>query len=158
MSCVSPVHLIIARAKPDKVQALTASEDPIMIPSLHGPRAHLQLTLQQQYQIVRSDEPDLGPWKIQTRAYNYRLDDDQGRELAAWHWQPDGLGPEKRPHVHVAVAGGRLHGCHLPTSRVSVEGILRLLLAELNARPRRPDWPAILDAAEEAFQEYRTWG
>ena len=78
-----------------------------------------------------------------------------GRELAGWHWHPGGSSPWRQPHLHVA--GGRFGECHLPTGRVSLEEVLRLLLAELDVRPLRDDWPAVLDEVEAAFREWRTW-
>ena len=88
--------------------------------------------------------------EISTRAYRYEVNDAQGQELLAYHWHPLGKSRWKRPHLHVS--DGPLAGLHLPTSRVSLESLLRLLLAELEVRPLRNDWPAVLDVAERALR------
>jgi hypothetical protein len=137
------------------VQALALSEDPVLLGSTGGSDVRLQLSVQQQYQLVEANDPERGPWKVATRAYRYELADSQGRELAGWHWHPGGSSPWRQPHLHVA--GGRFGECHLPTGRVSLEEVLRLLLAELDVRPLRDDWPAVLDEVEAAFREWRTW-
>jgi len=131
------------------------SEDPILLGSTAGSDARLQLSVQQQYELVEVEDPDRGPWKVATRAYRYELSDSQGRELAGWHWHPSGSSPWRQPHLHLR--GGRFGECHLPTGRVSLEAVLRLLLAELDVRPLRDDWLAVLDEAEAVFREWRTW-
>ena len=138
-----------------EVQALAVSEDPIVLGTTGAAAARLTLSIQQQYQLVEIDDPERGPWKVSTRAYRYEVHDAQGLELLACHWHPAGKSRWKLPHLHVA--GGRLDGMHLPSSRVSVEALLRVLLAELEVRSLRRDWSAVLDAAERAFADYRTW-
>jgi hypothetical protein len=49
---------------------------------------------------------------------------------------------------------------HLPTGRVSVESILRLLLTDLRVPPthnHESDFTAVLDASERDFIEARSW-
>lgn len=94
------------------------------------------------------------PWKVSTRAYRYRLDDASG-EVVSWHWHPLGRSAVREPHAHVA--HGPLAGTHLPTRRVGLEAVLRFLLADLAARPRRTDWSAVLDQADAVFQAWETW-
>lgn len=59
------------------------------------------------------------------------------------------------PHLHIA--HGPLAKAHLPTRRVGVEAVLRLLLVDLGARARRGDWKDVLDDVEDAFHEWQTW-
>jgi hypothetical protein len=155
LSRVTFAQVVVRRPWPAAVQALGLSEDPVLLGSTAGPDARLQVSVQQQYQLVEADDAERGPWKVATRAYSYQLADSQGQEVAAWHWHPSGASPWRQPHLHVT--GGRLGECHLPTGRVSLEGVLRLLLTELAVRPLRDDWLAVLDEAEAAFREWRTW-
>jgi hypothetical protein len=155
VSCVTRAQVYVRPPRPDEVQALTISEDPVTLGTTGDPGARLRLSIQQQYQLVEVDDPERGPWKVSTRAYRYEVAEAQGLELLACHWHPAGKSRWKLPHPHVS--GGRLHGMHLPSSRVSLEALLRVLLAELEVRPLRADWVAVLDAAEQAFADYRTW-
>jgi len=107
---------------------------------------------------VLVQHPQRGPWKASTRGYRYRIE-VHGRELVSWHWHPGARSREERPHLHVAA--GPLAGLHLPTERVSVEGVFRLLLGEMDVQPttaHRDDWPQVLDDAQQAFELWRTWG
>jgi hypothetical protein len=155
MTCVTRAQVYVRPPRPDEVQALTVSEDPVVLGTTGSADARLSLSIQQQFQLVQVDDPVRGPWKVSTRAYRYEVNDAAGLELLACHWHPGGRSRWKLPHLHVS--GGRLDGLHLPSSRVSIEALLRVLVAELEVRPLRADWPAILDAAEQAFAEYRTW-
>jgi hypothetical protein len=115
----------------------------------------LLLTVDQQYVVVESTGAR-GPWKVSTRGYRYQLTDESERELAGWHWHPHGNSSEQKPHVHVYQ--DPLTGLHLPTGRVSVESVLRMLLTEFGVRPCRADWEVVLNATEAAFVEWRMWG
>ncbi len=84
----------------------------------------------------------------------YKLDHSDGREIIAYHWHPEGLSHERRPHLHVGAGFGSLrpewHKAHLPTGHVSPTAILLLLIDQLGVAPRRDDWPDVfaqLDAA-----------
>jgi hypothetical protein len=101
-----------------------------------------------QYEAVRQDRT----WRVSSRAYDYRVDGQDGAELLSWHWHP--AATFKRPHLHVAALDRRKH---LPTGRVSLEAVLRLLLVEFDVRPRRGDWEGVLAAGETAFERSRTW-
>lgn len=135
-----------------EVEVLILSEDPVRIPLNTG--GALYLTVDQQYRLVEAEGLS-GPWKASTRAYRYQLQDQDDRELAAWHWHPVGRSKERRPHLHVG--DGPLTGLHLPSGRVGVEAVLRLLLSELDARPQRSNWEQVLDQVDEAFRTWRTW-
>lgn len=108
----------------------------------------------QQYEIIESDVAELGPWKVSTRAYEYRIEAADRAELATWHWHPEGVSTFIRPHVHV---GGPLAGCHIPTGRVSVESVVRFLVLELGVRTLRGDAGTVLDEGEARFEDWRTW-
>jgi len=63
--------------------------------------------------------------------------------------------------INLHVASGPIEKqVHLPTGRVSIESILRLLLDELEVPPVRAhagDYGRILDKAEGDFIEHRSW-
>jgi hypothetical protein len=49
---------------------------------------------------------------------------------------------------------------HVPTGRVSIESVLRLLLTDLKVPPARDhvsDFADVLDASERDFIEHRRW-
>lgn len=145
LSCVTPSVLYHSHETGAR-QALTLADDPVRLASTRGPR--LRLSVIHQYEAVRHDRI----WRISSRAYYYRVDDQDGVEQLSWHWHP--AATFKRPHLHVAVLDRRRH---LPTGRVSLEAVLRLLLTEFDVRPRRPDWDGVLAVREEAFERSRTW-
>jgi hypothetical protein len=159
LSCVTPAQLLVSRfaRADDEVEALALSEDPLCLRSARLGSV-VQLQLRQQFRILKNDrEPRSSRWHVSTCAYFYQLDDESGRELAAWHWHP-GVGVDY-PHLHTS--GGPLgKAFHLPTGRVSIESVLSLLLGELAVKPTRShekDWDAILRASERRFIEHRRW-
>jgi hypothetical protein len=138
---------------PGHIEALTLSEEPARIPRVTD-EAPWWLSVKQRYALVETDDPDRGPWKVSTRAYRYRLDDSSG-EVASWHWHPAGRSTMRDPHMHVA--HGPLHRAHLPTRRVGIEAVVRLLILDLGARPQRDDWRDVLHDVEQTFRQRQTW-
>jgi hypothetical protein len=157
LSCVTQAGLVYRRAWPGHVQALGVSEEPIRLRRTAGGQAP-SLSVEQQYDLVEASG-EHGPWKVSTLAYRYRIDSAAADELALWHWHPkDRQGrPHRYAHPHLHAQAGQLAGLHLPTGRVSVEAVLRLLLNEFDVRPRRDDWQDVLAACEAAFERWRTW-
>jgi hypothetical protein len=150
LSCLSDAVVYYRAAPVGQAEILIVSEDPLRLPRDTG--GGLQLTLDQQYTLV-NEEGTRKAWKVSTRGYRYQLSDDAGREIAAWHWHPQGRSRERRPHLHVA--DGPLAGLHLPSGPIGVESIFRLLLAELNVRSRRTDWEQVLTEVDETFRAWR---
>jgi hypothetical protein len=157
LSCVTLATLLYRPAHPGHVQALAVSEEPIRL-RLSTREAAPSLYVEQQYDLVKAPG-ERGPWKVSTLAYRYRIDSAAGNELVLWHWHPkDREGRPNRypdPHLHAQV--GELTGLHLPTDRVSLEAIVRLLLDGFEVQPRRDDWVDVLAASEAAFERWRTW-
>jgi hypothetical protein len=60
------------------------------------------------------------------------------------------------PHAHVA-CDMLTSAAHLPTGRVSIESVLRLLLDDLGVTARRRDYAKVLDDAERPFIRHRRW-
>jgi hypothetical protein len=86
-------------------------------------------------------------WRASTRMYEYRLLDHDQTELLVYHWQPgpEFQGPDS-PHLHIsaalqaqidAVTNLRidLDRRHVTTGRVSLEGIVRMLITEFGIAP-----------------------
>jgi hypothetical protein len=132
ISCVSPAVLQVAggyrpAAHPHALVLADGEPQPLRA------EAELALRVAQQYRIVEDTE-SRGPWKVQTAAYSYVVNlGDQ--ELLAYQWNPLGGGRVTRPHLHVGGAAGELIGdfrrLHLPTGRIALEDVLRLLVEEL---------------------------
>lgn len=91
-------------------------------------------------------------WHVTTKMYEYRLLDHRLEEQLVYHWQPgpDFAGPD-HPHVHVSAtldvqidALSRraidLDKLHIPTGRVTLQDMIRMLITEFQVAPRRPDW------------------
>lgn len=134
---------------PGVIEALSLSEDPVRLRRAAGTRSWW-LSVKQRYTLVETDDPARGPWKVSTRAYRYRIDDNDG-EVASWHWHPSSRGAVRDPHLHIS--HGPLAKTHLPTRRVGFEAVLRLLLVDLGAHARRAGWQDVLDGVEDAFDE-----
>lgn len=119
----------------------------------------LTLTLAQRYTVV-SSPGDLGPWKTRTMAYAYKLDAEDGTEVFAYHWHPyvsEVSQAETRPHVHLPHDHGDGKRVRMPTGRVAVEDVIRLLITNFGVEPLRNDWSGVLDESQAVFETWRTW-
>lgn len=130
------------------------------------------LSVFQAYRIVRAGERSV--WRIQTVAYQYALDDSDRREILAYHWHPH-IENVVYPHLHInrgavprEVGSTRLAPtqivllpemaqAHLPTRRIALEDMLRLLIEQFRVEPIRRDWDAVLQRTRESFKVGRTW-
>jgi hypothetical protein len=159
LSCVSRAVLDVAggywvAAEP---HGLTINGGlPAPLRSNHG----LGLIVQQQYRIVEA-EGDLGPWRISTAAYAYEITMADESRYLAHHWHPAARSPITTPHLHLGGAGATddpaLHSAHIPTGRVALEEVIRMLIAELGVEPLRDDWHEVLYRNTVAFERWRTW-
>jgi hypothetical protein len=113
----------------------------------------LTLEIGMLYEIVETDDPQRGPFKISTRGYSYSIRDGNGL-AAAHHWHPTGDSSYHEPHIHVPAT---FPGLHFPCGRTSLEEVVRFCIRELGVEPRREDWESILTMNEDRFQTYRTW-
>ena len=122
-----------------------------------GGRHRLSLRVAMRYRIIRADGAS-GPWKIKTAGYAYAIDDRDGHEVLAYHWQ-EGT-PPPCPHLHLGAGAGvnaLVQTRHLPTGRVALEAVVRLLVEEFEVPPLRRDWRTVLRRGEERFKAWRTW-
>lgn len=132
---------------PGDVEALALSKDPLRLRSARI--GDVQLMLGHQFRLVRNEKV----WKASTTAYRYQLFADDDTELIAWHWHPD-----TNPHPHIHVPAGVIdRRVHVPTGRVSIEAVVRVLLTDLGVAAKRDDFERVLDKAERDFIEHRSW-
>jgi hypothetical protein len=106
------------------------------------------------------------PWSIVTESYEYRLLDHDHRELLAFHWQPGShqLGPDF-PHLHISASLDaktdavrrrqiKLDKLHIVTGPVSVVSVVRMLIDEFDAAPRRRNWKTILGEGDSWLSQH----
>jgi hypothetical protein len=152
LSCICRAHVKAPGDKPPgEPEAIYTTESPIMLRSpAHGALA-LQIVMQ--YTIIEKSRRN---WGASTGSYFYTIDDEVG-ELISWQWHPY----TGNPHPHLHMTGARTDkGLHTPTGRVSFEAVIRYLIDELKVPPvaeHRGDYRQILDTAERAFVDNRSW-
>lgn len=113
----------------------------------------LALDIRMQYKIVEASS-ERGPYKVKITAYMYIVEDHRGHEVFSYHWQPDS--PEvKFPHLHVEHP--TFKKAHLPTGRISLEEVLKVLITDFGVQPLKPNWEKILTETLGKFSAYRTW-
>jgi hypothetical protein len=112
------------------------------------------------YRIVEAQD-ERGPWKVKTAAYMYTLKDDQGHELIAFHWHPEGRSDVQVPHLHLGLGLqlGRkeLLKAHIPTGRIALEQVIRFAVETFGVGCHRTDWAKILDRNQRVFDTWKTW-
>lgn len=117
--------------------------------------AQISLAVAHYYRLTRDRQARPG-WRTDTAAYFYALDDAEGREILAYHWHPEGAGPVKYPHVHLGagalVERDELLKAHLPTGRITLPEVLRLVIDAFGVRALRPDWSDVLARTQVALQ------
>lgn len=130
---------------------------PIKLPASSGT---YYLGIRHQYIIVEA-EGDRGPYKVSTKAYEYKILNDKKQEILAYHWHPQSQ--VKYPHLHIKQVSGSpisvLQKAHIPTSRIAIEDIVALLLDpnSFGVNPHRNDWETILESGRNKFHTWKTW-
>jgi hypothetical protein len=104
--------------------------------------------------VIIPDPKKLGAHKIHTKAYSYSIRERSGEELLRYDWHPQ---IEHIPYPHVHIADSQLKKLHLPTSRITIEQVLRLLITQFKVKPNRPDWRATLARGQRTFEDYCSW-
>ncbi len=146
--------------KPGAVRAFMAPTRGEFAPLRGAPRLHL--SVQMEYELIQTDDPQRGPWKVSTSRYRYHVLSDDMTEVILFHWLPGGKCSTEDPHLHVGhsqlTSGAVLtRKTHVPTGRVSLESVIRLLITEFGVIPLRTDWSELLAECEARFQQFRTW-
>lgn len=113
----------------------------------------LLLRVQQHCILTQDIEVPSRQWSISLVGYMYTLQLRDLTEVVAYQWHPQRTIDLPYPHIHFgpasarpdsAVRPGELHKVHFPTSIVSIEDVIHLVITEFQVEPRRPDWEAIL--------------
>lgn len=104
-----------------------------------------------------------GLLKVSESSFQYQSDPD-GRDWIVRYDYMREPGGDPHPAAHVQVRG-QLHAdvlpkrrplerVHLPTGRVSLEAVIRLLIEQFEVPPTEPPgvWRAVLSESEQAFQ------
>ncbi len=158
------------RYNPDLVHVISFGREGEPVP-LRGPAgpSGLLFAVRHQDRIVETVPAALQPaWRVTTTAYAYRLLDRDERELLVFHWQPgpDFAGPDY-PHLHVSASRIArvtateerplpLDKRHIPTGRVFLAAVVRMLITEFEIKPIVADWARRLAPTEAAFRRQRT--
>lgn len=159
LSCVTPAVLNVSGGYyiSDAPHALVLNRGlPVELRS--NPR--LKISVSEWYRIVVSAGVR-GPWKVSIASYYYDVSDASDRTFFAYHWHPDLRSEVTHPHLHLGwaaqVSDERPANAHLPTSRIALEEVIRLLIREFGVEPLRTDWATVLDETQERSALYRTW-
>jgi hypothetical protein len=143
--------------------------EPVPLRAKAGGPSGLLLDLRHAYMIVPGEPVgSYSTWRVATKAYEYRILDSEEDELLVYHWQPDGVarGPDY-PHLHVsATISAKISATtrqplpldrrHIPTGRVSLEAVVRLLIAEFGIGYRHRNWLTRLNLTENVFRREMT--
>ena len=124
---------------------------------LAGP-GRLKLLVRMRYRIVEA-EGERGPWKVSTAGYIYELYSEEGNRVLGYHWHPQGPG-KKHTHLHLGPDVSTRHlnkRIHLPTGRIALEELLRVVIEDMGVEPMRADWDPALRATQDRFVKHRTW-
>ena len=161
LSCVAKAKICLShdgRAMIGKIHGLTVNNDqPI---TLKGKQA-LLLKIGMLYEIVRTeDRPERGEWRVSTRGYMYEMQTASGEVVWSYHWHPTSR--VGSPHAHLGSTQLRKdavlsYKAHHPTGRISLESVIRALIAEYDVAPLRTDWVEVLATREGDFELHRTW-
>lgn len=105
--------------------------------------------------VSDADQPRSERWQTRTAGYQYRLEDDDGRETLAYYWHPQGQSHVSIPHLHLGAALGTLRmemvKAHLHTGIVTPVAILALAVEAFGASPRRTDWAEVFEQTARAL-------
>lgn len=122
---------------------------------------NLELCARMQYMIILSERPESGKYRVTTCAYDYSIQQSDGRAVLDFHWHPEGESHETDPHLHIGEAQLRNDAVltskqHVPTGRVSFESIVRRLI-ESGVPPICEDWQDRLEKSEKLHKQHRSW-
>ncbi len=121
----------------------------------------LELRARMRYEIVEDKRNGYGPYRITTRAYEYSLRQQDGQAVLDYHWHPDGVSHEIRPHIHLGSTQLRPDAVltnkdHTLSGRMTLESVIRQAIS-YGVEPLRRDWDDRLAEAEAPHLLYRSW-
>lgn len=86
-------------------------------------------------------------WDAAITSYHHAFEDQDEREILAYHWHPH-IAQIPFPHLHLGPGAGigrsELSSAHLPSGAVELRDVVRLAIRDFNVTPRREDWAALL--------------
>lgn len=140
--------------------------DPVTLTTPHG---RIAFSAGQLFRLILDDEAEAGPYRATTVSYWYQFEVDDHVEIIVFHWTPEAEenGARRYPHIHIgpgllrssgSFMDGTFHKAHIPTSRVSLEAVVRFAIEELEVRPIKQDWQTILDNGERRFRRHSRKG
>lgn len=129
----------------------------------HGGVGELGLRILRFYAVGR-DANDAGAgYSVFDSFHHHDILDRDGREIVVFHWEPEGRGPVREPHLHMPaaepvvlpqrggspLAGAKTHlgNLHLPTGEIGIEAVVELLIRDFAVDPLRADWSDVLAAS-----------
>ncbi len=107
---------------------------------------------------------DQGP-RVKVESSNFQYQMDMGGERWIFRYDYIREPPDPHPSAHVHVRGTLTEQClaprqaledvHFPTSRVSIESVIRLLIEQFNLSPNNPPevWRPLLAESEALFMQ-----
>ena len=160
LSCVVKAKITLSEGgynASGRVHGLTLNRDGAV--KLKGPQ-QLLLRVQMHYEIIPVTDAGQDPWRVTTHAYNYEVQNSSGEGVLSYHWHPSGK--VKGPHIHLGhtqlAKDVVLHNkLHLPTARLSLEGVVRHCIEEFQVEPLCEDWDRVLATRQADFEAYRKW-
>lgn len=136
----------------------------VPICSATGTRFYLQVT-----QICNAQKRDDGLFKAHTCEYSYVFSDSQEAThhgILAYHWHPNDF-DLRSPHLHIRITPQigspeierRISRAHFPTSRVSLEDFVSLLLNyyDIKSPLHHSTYRSILNRNKQEFSKGATW-
>lgn len=115
-----------------------------------------------EYELIETGGKGDDRYRVTTKGYGYSIRTLQGERLVSWHWHPDGLSHETRPHMHLeeGLIGKSDHTNskkHLIDERVTFETVVRNIIEFFGARPLVTDWDRRLHDSEDVHKMFRSW-
>lgn len=168
-ACVTEVPLIAQPASPDLFHIALVDNIPVDVQTESG-YPNLKFSIVHDCRPV--PHPDVaGAYTVSSAYYAYAVHDLEEAEILTYHWHPAGESPVTFPHLHlpsqigpISVASlGRepaemhLANLHIPTGRVLLEDVVRVLIEEFNVRPLTQSWENTLALNAEIFREIQRW-
>jgi hypothetical protein len=113
----------------------------------------ISVAVAQRYLVVETNEHSSTRWRVEVVGYTYVVASADGPEILSYHWHSEDAQLVRSPHLHLGpgaqIGREELHKAHLPTGPVGLADVIRLLITDFGAPPRRADWTQILDTRAE---------
>lgn len=171
--CVTPQRLFVlpeGYTEPNVTYLLAFGPEgnPVKLRSKAGGQSGFLLDVRHWYAIVEDDKAKTKPaWRVTTLGYEYSILDSQENEILTYHWDPGAKRGPKYPHLHTTAEATiyfdaltprrtRLDRHHIPTGRVLLEWVVKLLIADFGVDYRFRNWTNRLAASEAIFREEAT--